>query len=80
MATNMQFTAGDKPEELLTSKNHYYMTESYTDLYMKAAVLRQTIPILCIDKNGALDIVVDHEYFINNKGIAHTFRSILTSK
>ena len=76
----MQFNVGNKPEELLSSKNHHYMTESYSELYMRASVLRQTIPILCIDKNGALDIVVDHEYFISNKGTAHTFRSVLTSK
>ena len=80
MTRQIDFTNCTKQEELLRSKKHYYITDSYKELYMKAGNLKETIPILTFDMNGALDIVVNHKYFIGNDASEHIFRAILTSK
>lgn len=80
MTSQIEFTNCTKQEELLRSKKHYYMTNSYKELYMIAGNLNETIPILTFDKNGALDIVVGHKYFIGKNETEYIFRDILTSK
>ena len=81
MTSQIEFTNCTKQEELLRSKKHYYITDSYKELYMKAGNLNETIPIiLTFDKNGALDITVEHKYFIGKNETEYIFRAILTSK
>ena len=80
MTRQIEFTNCTKQEELLSSQKHHYITESYKELYTKAGNLNETIPILTFDKNGALDIAVEHKYFIGNDATEYIFRAILTSK
>ena len=80
MTKQIEFTNCKKQEELLSSNKHHYITESYKDLYMKLGNLDERIPILTFDRNGALDIAVEHKYFIGNDMNEHIFRAVLTSK
>ena len=80
MTKQIEFTKCKKQEELLSSSKHHYMTGSYKELYMKVGNLNERIPILTFDRNGALDITVEHKYFIGNDMREHIFRAVLTSK